>query len=213
MYKTIAENKEAEINIKKSNFIANCFFVSSEEEAKNIIEEVSKKNYKANHNCYAYRIHGDLLIEKSSDNKEPQGTAGLPILECIRGYELENVLVIVTRYFGGIKLGTGGLVRAYGGATKEVLSIAKIVLIENFVRVLIELDYSNLGKVEYYFNKNKVVLENTDYGENVAYNVLIREEELNFFINEITEILNGNIKISKKDEVIGYLKDNKIIEI
>ena len=130
--KTIKENTSAEIVEKKSKFIANLFYVQSQEEVEEKIKEIKKKYYDARHNCYAYSIMTDKgIINKMSDDGEPSGTAGNPMLSILLKKELVNVLVIVTRYFGGILLGTGGLVRAYSEATIEAIEKAKFVIEEN----------------------------------------------------------------------------------
>ena len=130
MYKTIKENVSAELVEKKSKFIANLFYIESREEAEDIIKMQKKKYYDARHNCYAFRVLGeDGIIEKSSDDGEPSGTAGAPMLNILSKMEITNVLVIVTRYFGGILLGTGGLVKAYSNSTKLALEKAEISML------------------------------------------------------------------------------------
>ena len=128
MFYTIKENNETKLIEKKSVFIANLYYVETEEDANLLIKQIEKKYYDAKHHCFAYRLqnNGDI-IERFSDNGEPSGTAGMPILGILRGKELTNVLVVVTRYFGGILLGTGGLVRAYADSAKQVLEEINIV--------------------------------------------------------------------------------------
>ena len=145
MYKTIKENVSNEIVEKKSKFIANVFYVESREEAENIIKEQKKKYHDARHNCYAYRVLEDSnIIEKASDDGEPSGTAGAPMLTFLSKTNIVNTLVIVTRYFGGILLGTGGLVKAYSESTKKALEKAKITKIEEGFLYKIEIKYSDL---------------------------------------------------------------------
>ncbi len=213
MYKTIVESHEASIEIKKSNFIARCFFVKDEDEIKEHITRISKENFKANHNCYAYRLNAAYVIEKASDDGEPAKTAGLPILECLRGCGLENILVIVTRYFGGTKLGTGGLVRAYTEATKAVLAEASVVEMNDYLKVKVIISYTNVGKFEYYLNTENIVLENTDYSDEVDYELVIRTDEFKAFESAITELLNKNYKMIKGEELKGYRKANKVFKI
>ncbi len=213
MYKTITGTETTNIIIKKSNFIASCFYVRDEEEAKSVLADVCKEHYKATHNCYAYRIHGDYIIEKSSDNGEPSGTAGMPILECIRGAEIENILVVVTRYFGGIKLGTGGLVRAYGGATKEVLAIADVVEIVDYVELDLTVAYTQVGKVEYYLNNEEIFIKDTLYSDDVSYKLVILKDLISKFEKDITELLSGSASIKKGEEVRGYLSSNELVAI
>ena len=152
--KTIKQDHiEAEITEKKSKFIANVFYIKSQEEAENKIKEIRKKYYDARHNCFAYSITlKDEVITKSSDDGEPSKTAGAPILNVITGNELSNILIIVTRYFGGILLGTGGLVKAYTNASIEALKMA-------------EINYIDLEKLKYYCQKNNINIIKTDYEE------------------------------------------------
>ena len=150
MYKTIKENVSAELVEKKSKFIANLFYIESREEAEDIIKMQKKKYYDARHNCYAFRVLGeDGIIEKSSDDGEPSGTAGAPMLNILSKMEITNVLVIVTRYFGGILLGTGGLVKAYSNSTKLALEKAEISMLEEGFVYKIEIKYSRCKYEEF----------------------------------------------------------------
>ena len=133
----------------KSEFIGHCFYVENKKEAENKILEIKEKYKDATHNCFAYIIGKDRLIQKYSDDKEPQATAGIPILEVLKKKNLTNCLVVVTRYFGGILLGAGGLVRAYTTATILALDSSKIVLKNLFYIVNVTVDYTYLGKIEY----------------------------------------------------------------
>ena len=151
MFYTILENNCAEITEKKSKFICNVFHIESVQEAENIIAQTRKKYHDARHNCYAYRIaDGDLY--KSSDDGEPSGTAGVPILNILNGKNLSNVLVIVTRYFGGILLGTGGLVRAYSLATTEAIDSSKLTLMEVGLQACFDIEYKDLNEVKYHLS-------------------------------------------------------------
>ena len=144
MYKTIEKNISAELVEKKSKFIANIFYIESKEEAEEIIKNTNKKYHDARHNCYAYRVfNNEEIIEKSSDDGEPSGTAGAPMLTIISKNNLINILVIVTRYFGGILLGTGGLVKAYSDVTKKALENAKVTNIEEGYIYEINTKYSD----------------------------------------------------------------------
>ena len=161
MLKTIKENTSSEIVEKKSKFIANLFYVQSQEEAEEKIKEIRKKYHDARHNCYAYSIMTkEGIINKMSDDGEPSGTAGNPMLNIILKRELINVLVIVTRYFGGILLGTGGLVRAYSDATLEAIEKAEFVIEQIGYELEIIINYQELEKIEYYCEKNKLSIIN-----------------------------------------------------
>ena len=163
---TIKENVTAEITEKKSKFIANLIKVKNKEEAENEINKIKKAYHDARHNCIAYRvIEEDRILEKSSDDGEPSGTAGGPMLNILQKSNLCNVIVVVTRYFGGILLGTGGLVRAYSEATQK--SIEKSEKIEMILGIEMEakVEYSEYEKFKYYCQKNQIKIEKSNYSE------------------------------------------------
>ena len=154
---TIKEHVQSEIVEKKSKFIANIYFVESAEEAENKIKEIKKKFYDARHNCSCYRIlDKGSIIEKSSDDGEPSGTAGGPMLNILQKRDICNVVVIVTRYFGGILLGTGGLVRAYSDVTQNAIDEAEKLRIVMGKEFEVKTDYSNLEKLKYYARMNSI---------------------------------------------------------
>ena len=156
MFKTVESNEEADITEKKSKFIANIFYITSEEEAEEKIRQIKRKHNTARHHCYAYRIiRKNEIINKSSDDGEPSGTAGMPMLNILEKNNFINILVVVTRYFGGILLGTGGLVKAYSEATQKVIEKSEIVIEEEGIELEIELNYKDLENFKYYCNKNK----------------------------------------------------------
>lgn len=202
MFKTIDSDVSAEITVKKSKFIANVFYVESVEEAENKIKEINKKYYDSRHNCYAFSIFEENgKVQRFSDNGEPSGTAGAPMLNILDGMELSNVLVIVTRYFGGILLGTGGLVRAYSDATKGALNKTNIINMELGLEAYFEVSYANLEKIKYYFETNKIKITDQKFDENVKLFVDISEEKFEQIV-ENREKLNFDIltfgKINKK---------------
>ena len=179
MFKSIKENATAEVVEKKSKFIANVFYVESREEAEEIIKKVNKQYHDARHNCYAYRvITSDGIIEKASDDGEPSGTAGAPMLTILSKNNLANVLVIVTRYFGGILLGTGGLVKAYSESCS--LGIERAGIVEKYIAQVykIELEYSDVDKFKYFAKNNDIIILKEEYLENVILDVAIKEKEL-----------------------------------
>ena len=161
---TISKNETTEIIEKKSKFIADIYPVKNVEEAENKIKEIKKKYYDAKHHCIAYRIvEEDRIIEKSSDDGEPSGTAGAPMLNILQGSNLCNIIVIVTRYFGGILLGTGGLVRAYSDATKKAIQKSELLFQKDGFEIELETDYSNLENFKYYCKSNDINIINIDY--------------------------------------------------
>lgn len=179
MFKSISQNSSAEIIEKKSKFIANVFYVESVQEAEEKIKEVKRKYYDAKHNCFAYSIFSEEgEINRFSDDGEPSGTAGSPMLNIINSQKLYNVLVVVTRYFGGILLGTGGLVRAYTLSFKEALKGAGEVLKELGVRAKITISYQDLDKFKYYLKQQNIDFIEAEYNENIDCIVDIPKEEL-----------------------------------
>lgn len=179
MFKTIKENVSAEIVEKKSKFIANIFYVETREEAENIIKDINKKYHDARHNCYAYRIYNESgIIEKSSDDGEPSGTAGAPMITILSKNNLANVLVIVTRYFGGILLGTGGLVKAYSLATTLALENANVIEKNIAELYKIEIDYTDLNKFKYFANKNNIKILKEEYLINVELQVALLNKKI-----------------------------------
>ena len=208
--KTIIENISNEYIEKKSKFIANIFYVSTEEEAENKIKQIKKKYYDAKHNCYAYSITNKKgQINKMSDDGEPSGTAGAPILNIINKNELTNILIIVTRYFGGILLGTGGLVRAYSEAVLGAINKSNIQIEQEGYDIEVSIEYKDLEKLKYYCNQNNINIKNTEYNEIIKCilemtdgeknKILDTKEELNFKIQEIKVL--KQIKIRKNIEI------------
>lgn len=206
-FKTIKQDVSAEIVEKKSKFIAHIFYVETIEEAESIIKEIKEKYKDARHNCFAYAIEtgdGGIAV-KYNDDGEPQGTAGSPILKLILGRELSNVLVIVTRYFGGILLGTGGLVRAYTGATEKALENAQIIQKSIGYKIKLQIEYSHLEPLKYYLEKLNAKIIKIDYFEKVEVIVEILKENSKKILDKNE---NYNFKIEKYD-----LLEEKFVEI
>lgn len=192
MFKTIKVNASAEVVEKKSKFIANIFYVESREEAEEKIKEVNKKYHDARHNCYAYRIVTEEgVTEKASDDGEPSGTAGGPMLNILSKNNLGNVLVVVTRYFGGILLGTGGLVKAYSSAC--ALGLEEAGIIEKNIGELykIEINYTDVDKFKYFAKNNDIVILKEEYLENVILEIAIKEQ------NVLKNISQKDINVKK----------------
>ena len=189
MFKTIKENSTSEIVEKKSKFIANSFYVESVEEAEKYIKEINKKYFDSRHNCYAFSVYTkNGIINRFSDNGEPSGTAGGPMLNIILSKKLSNVLVIVTRYFGGILLGTGGLVRSYSEATQNVLLEDNFINKDIGLEVKFEVSYSDFEKIKYYFSQNNINILSFNFVENVEIIFEILEKDLNKIIENIQNI-------------------------
>ena len=202
---TIFKEEVAEIVEKKSKFIANIFQVKSVEEAEEKIKLIKKKYYDARHNCVAYRVfENDKVFEKSSDDGEPSGTAGGPMLNILQKNNLCNVVVIVTRYFGGILLGTGGLVRAYSDATQKVIEKSiKIYKVEG-VEFEIKLDYSNFEIFKHYCKNKDIKISNIEYGEDIKLTIEMEKTRKDIFLEDI-EVKTLNINEYKEIQ-------NKIID-
>ncbi len=186
-FNTILEKTiSAEIVEKKSRFIANLFYVDSAEDAENKIKEVKKRYYDAKHNCFAYLIfENNKILKKFSDDGEPSGTAGAPMLEILEKMGIYNVVIIVTRYFGGILLGTGGLVRAYSESLKKTVKLATILTQEKGYEVDVEFTYSNFEKFKYYCNKNNINIINSTYLDTIICKIELSYKEKEEFKKEI----------------------------
>ena len=182
---------EREIVEKKSKFIADVIRVNSEKEAAEKLAEVKKIHRDARHHVFAYRIANG--VERFSDDGEPSGTAGVPILNILRGEKLENVLVVVTRYFGGILLGTGGLVRAYSLAAKEAILASKRIEMKLCDEYELTIDYNYYDILNHYLNKKKIIVKKTDYNEKICITVIVEKEVVEIFLKEIEEVLDRNI--------------------
>ena len=179
-FKTIKENISGQIVEKKSKFIANIFYIDSIEEAEEIIKNTKKKYYDAKHNCYAYIVidKDGNIVERCSDDGEPSGTAGQPILSILKGNNLCNIVVIVTRYFGGILLGTGGLVRAYSQATTNALMQANYIVKERGKEIKAIVSYSEIENFKYFCRKNNIKILKEEYLDNVEFIIEISNEML-----------------------------------
>ena len=190
-YKAVYQGGEGEIVEKKSRFIATVIPAGSEEEVLAFIESVRKKYWDARHHCFAYVIGERNELQRCSDDGEPIGTAGKPMLEVLLGEEIHNVAVVVTRYFGGTLLGTGGLVRAYSAATKQGLASSVIITKILGVKLCISTDYTGLGKIQYILGQRGLQILDSVYTDKVELEALIPEDELAAVKAEITEGTNG----------------------
>lgn len=203
-YNTVKGYGENEINIERSRFIAYINRVETEEEAKAFIDEIKKKHWDANHNCSAYMIGENDLIQKANDDGEPSGTAGVPMLEVLKKRGLKDTVVVVTRYFGGIKLGAGGLIRAYGKSVSEGLNATGIVE-RKLMRIMkTKIDYTWLGKVENEVRSSRYQLKDIHYLDSVEVEVYVEEAAKDPFIDWMTELTNGQGEITEGE--LEYLE-------
>ena len=190
-YNTIEKEEISELIEKKSKFIASVYHIESIKEAEEKLMQVKKRYHDARHNCYAYRVIEEKnIIERSSDDGEPSGTAGAPILNILKQENLCNVLVVVTRYFGGILLGTGGLVRAYSQSTKEVIEKSNIVLKQEGYVVEIEVEYKDFEKLKYFCKIKDIKIINVQYLENIIVQMEIKSNQK--FLFDTYENINFN---------------------
>ena len=203
MEKLLIEPNSAEIEIKKSRFISHFKAVATAEEALQFVEETKKKYWDARHNCYAY-IVGDQ--KRFSDDGEPQGTAGKPMLEVLESRNLINAVVVVTRYFGGVLLGTGGLLRAYQQATIEGLDKCVIEEKKQGIRMEITTDYNGFGKIQYIAANDGAIVLDTKYTDKVLLDVVCEKDMAESFINKVTEATAGQAVYGEKKEVVYYGK-------
>ncbi|MCI6053429.1 MAG: YigZ family protein [Limosilactobacillus mucosae] len=194
---TIAQDTTNEIIIKKSRFICSLFRVESEEQAQAAITKINKLHRKATHNCFAYLIGDHDQIQRESDNGEPSGTAGVPMLEALKANQLHNVLAVVTRYFGGIKLGAGGLIRAYSNSVSQAIEQAGLV--ERVEQAILKIDvaYSLHDSLLYYLKQANLEIAEEEYGASVIVSVYVDESQIEERLNQLTERFNDQLTIKK----------------
>ncbi|PPA70264.1 YigZ family protein [Jeotgalibacillus proteolyticus] len=212
-YHTVAPYGENEITIQKSRFITYVKRTETEEAALEFIQDIKRKHPAANHNCSAYMIGEHDLIQKANDDGEPSGTAGVPILEVLKKRKLKDTTIVVTRYFGGIKLGGGGLIRAYGRSATEGINAAGVVERRLNRLVTTTIDYTWLGKVENEIRNSSYPLKEISYLENVAIESFVEEDETESFTSWITELTNGQASVEigeqlYREEKISAYFDN-----
>ena len=196
-YKVVIKGGTGEIEEKKSRFIANVMPVHTEEEALGYIEAIRKQYWDARHNCYAYVIGEKAQLVRFSDDGEPSGTAGKPILEVLLGAEVRNVVVVVTRYFGGTLLGTGGLVRAYTQAAQAGINASDVRTMRYGTLLEITTDYNGIGKIQYIMGLKNIIIEDAAYTDAVSFKVKIPYEEEEAVRKEVIEATAGRAKIEK----------------
>lgn len=209
-YDTVTEFGEDEIIEKKSRFIAHVLPVETEEEALAFIEKNKKQYWDARHNCFAFVIGKNNEIVRFSDDGEPSGTAGKPILEVLQKMELHNVVVVVTRYFGGVLLGTGGLVRAYTDSTKAGILAAKPCTMAPMVKISSEVDYSTYGKVKYILEQNKALILSEEYEMNVTVSFAVQFDDKNRMIKLLTEATNGHTIFEETEGELLWMRLEKL---
>lgn len=198
-YVTLKGRGSAELIIEKSVFITYCQRVEDQEEADNFISEIKKKHYDATHNVSAYRLKKNPLVEKSSDDGEPSGTAGLPVLNLLRQRNIQNVCVVVTRYFGGIKLGKGGLVRAYSESAKEGLNATGLVSKEVFQLLVVEISYPLWGKLKNELDRRGTLIKETVFTDVVTVFLYCKPEEVEEMVDMLTNLSEGKAIVEMRE--------------
>ena len=206
--KTTVKRGSAEIVEKKSRFIANVCPVKTEEEAKSFIDSIKKQHYNARHNVFAYQIGEKNEIKRFSDDGEPQGTAGMPVLNVLAGGDIKNTIIVVTRYFGGTLLGTGGLVRAYTEAAKAGLENAGIYEIGLYKKIEVCVDYTLNGKVQYEISKGGYFVEDTEFTDKVKFILFIENSNVEKFKKLISDITSGRALIDESSAIRGTCSED-----
>ena len=209
-YRVVYEGGEGEITEKKSRFIATVRPVESEEEATTFIAEMKKKYWDARHNCSAFVIGERQELNRCSDDGEPAQTAGRPMLDVLLREGVTNVAVVVTRYFGGVLLGTGGLVRAYQAATQAGLAASRIIEKLQGQKLMIHTDYNGLGKLQYLFGQQKTAILSTEYAADVALTILVPISQKESLYKEIVEQTNGAAKLEWGETCVYAVIDKDV---
>lgn len=208
-YKTILSAGTYELEEKKSIFIGYTKRVSSEEEAKSFIESIRAINSGASHNVYGYTVGKDMYLQRYSDDGEPQGTAGIPIIGVIKNNDLKDIVVVVTRYFGGTLLGVGGLTRAYVNAASGAIKNSTIVEKVAGRELKIEVDYDLSGKLQYFLKEKNINIQNIDYMEKVIFNIRCQLDDIEKIKSNIVDITSNNMNLQIYDEVMYFKNENK----
>lgn len=194
---TIAHQASFEMVIKKSRFICTIGRATTEEEAKQLIATVSQENKKANHNCFAYMVGDNDQVQRESDNGEPSGTAGVPILESLQLAKVHNVVAVVTRYFGGIKLGAGGLIRAYSNVTTNAIHEAGLVQRIRQATLAVTVNYALHDPLTYYLKEHQIEVAHEDYGVKVTVTIYVNEDDLTQVTADLQNRFNQQLTIKK----------------
>ena len=210
-YKILWEGGQGELVEKKSRFIATTEPVETEEEALAFIERTRKKYWDARHNCFAYCIGDKNQLQRCSDDGEPSQTAGRPMLDVLLGAEVHNICVVVTRYFGGTLLGTGGLVRAYSGAVQEGLRQCTILERKDGLKLELHSDYTDIGKIQYLMGQRQIPTLSSSYTDSVTLEALVPTEDVAAFCDAVTEATAGKTELIRGDVCPYALLDGQVL--
>lgn len=209
-YITVKKRAEDSFEEKKSEFIGYVKRVTTEEEAKEFVAQIKSMHKQARHNCYAYVVGKNMGIQRYSDDGEPQGTAGIPILEVIKKQGITDCAVVVTRYFGGILLGAGGLTRAYTKGAAISIDAAGVVEKVDGIRLIVDIDYDLYGKIQYLCGQNNWHIEDTEFTDGVRIYILAQVSQLENIEKEIIEFTSAKAIISKDMEDIYFKEGNRL---
>ncbi len=201
VYKTLMKRGDGEFIINKSRFIGHGAPAQTEEEALAFLSEMRKKYADASHNCYAYIIGTNMGIMRYSDDGEPGGTAGMPIIEVMKNRGITNCVVVVTRYFGGILLGAGGLCRAYTQGAVTAINESGVGVMHPSVRYLMDVPYPMLSRVEYFFKSAPVMIENKDFSDVITFSYLVKQSDEEKLNADITQMSEGRLEPMRFDEM------------
>ena len=207
----VLKNGEGKIIEKKSTFIGAVASVHSEQEALDFIATKKKEHYDARHNCFAYLVGDHNELMRSSDDGEPSGTAGRPMLDVLLGANVHNICVVVTRYFGGVLLGTGGLVRAYSKATEEGLKACTLLERHTGVHISLDVDYGLLGKVQYLLNERNIFVADSTYSDRVVFDVYVDDADAEPLKKELINQTNAQIKLEEIESCAYGIADGELI--
>lgn len=209
-YRFVYEGGQGEIEEKKSRFIATVKKIQNEEEALEFLAQMRKKYWDARHNCFAYVAGDNHQLQRCSDDGEPAGTAGRPMLDVLLRENIHNCIVVVTRYFGGTLLGTGGLVRAYQKATQEGLAASTILERRQGVQLIIHTDYNGIGKIQYLLGREQITTMDSRYTDKVELEVMVPVEKKESLLTDITEGTNGTARFEELAEVAYTVHDGEV---
>ncbi len=210
VYRFVYEGGQGEIEEKKSRFIANVKPIQTEEEALEFLAQMRKKYWDARHNCFAYVAGDHHQLQRCSDDGEPAGTAGRPMLDVLLRENIHNCIVVVTRYFGGTLLGTGGLVRAYQKSTQEGLAASTILELQDGVHLTIHTDYNGIGKIQYLLAKEQITTMDSRYTDKVEIDVMIPVGKKDQLLTDITEGTNGTARFEELAQVTYTIHDGQV---
>lgn len=210
-YRILYQGGIREITEKKSRFIASLRPVKTEEEALAFIEETRKKYWDARHNCFAWIIGKNGELKRCSDDGEPSQTAGRPMLDVLEGEGIVNICVVVTRYFGGTLLGTGGLIRAYSGAVQEGLKALAVLTVRPARKLSVTTDYNSIGKIQYLLGQQEVTILDSEYTDRVEFTVLVPDEKQEKVQADIIEVTGGRVSLLEKEEVYYSIYNKEVL--